>query len=114
MKALLIGGTGPAGPHIIRGLLHGAMTSPCSIAVAAIRSITEVERLRGDPHFPDTLETALGDRNFDLVIATYGRIQYVAEVLNTRTDRLITVRAPSYGAFRCGSEFPCRHAGPGA
>ena len=34
------------------------------------------------------------------MIATYGRIRYVAEVVSTRTDRLITVGgAPSYRGF---------------
>ena len=110
MKALLIGGTGPTGPHIIRGLLargYGVtMLNRGSRDSDAIPP--EVERLRGDPHFPDTLETALGDRKFDLAIATYGRIRYVAEVLNTRTDRLITVGGtPSYRGFADANQnFP--------
>lgn len=102
MKALLIGGTGPTGSHIIRGLLardyNVTMLNRGSRDSNAIP--TEVERLRGDPHFPDTLEEVLGDRSFDLAIATYGRIRYVAEVLRTRTDRLITVGGtPSYRGF---------------
>ncbi|MEC7574243.1 MAG: epimerase, partial [Pseudomonadota bacterium] len=86
MKALLIGGTGPTGPHIIRGLLdRGYAVTMLNRGSRDSDAIPpEVERLIGDPHFPDTLETALGDRSFDIAIATYGRFRYVAEVLSTR------------------------------
>lgn len=110
MKALLIGGTGPTGPHIIRGLLDRGYTvtmlnrgSRDSEAVPA-----EVERLIGDPHFPDMLATALDGRSFDLAVATYGRIRHVAEVLSTRTDRLVTIGGtPSYRGFAdAAANFP--------
>ena len=110
MKALLIGGTGPTGLHIIRGLLDRGyavtMLNRGSRDSAAIPP--EVARLIGDPHFPDTLEAALGDRSFDIAIATYGRIRYVAEVLSTRTDRLITIGGtPSYRGFAdAATNFP--------
>lgn len=96
---MVIGGTGPTGPHIIRGLIErgydvtmlnrGNHDSP---AIPA-----QVERLVGDPHFPETLAEILSGRNFNLVIATYGRIRHVADALADKTDRLITVGgAPSY------------------
>ena len=102
MKALIIGGTGPTGPHIISGLIDReydvVMLNRGSRDSDAIAP--SVERVVGDPHFPETLEAALGARTFDIVIATYGRIRYVAEVVSTRTDRLITVGgAPSYRGF---------------
>lgn len=96
MKALVIGGTGPTGPHIIGGLLERGyqvtMLNRGSRDSSAIPP--EVERVVGDPHFPDTLEVALAGRTFDLVVATYGRIRHVAEVVATRTGRLITVGGP--------------------
>lgn len=110
VKALLIGGTGPTGAHIIRGLLERdynvTMLNRGSRDSNAVPG--EVERLRGDPHFPDTLDRVLGGRSFDLAIATYGRIRYVAEVLSTRTDRLITVGGtPGYRGFAdAGQNFP--------
>ncbi|MEM7251501.1 MAG: NAD-dependent epimerase/dehydratase family protein [Pseudomonadota bacterium] len=102
MKALVIGGTGPTGPHIIRGLMQRGyavtMLNRGSRDSTAIPS--EVERVIGDPHFPDTLETALSGRTFDVVVATYGRIRYVTEVMSNKTDRLITVGGPpSYRGF---------------
>ena len=99
MKALVIGGTGPTGPHLVNGLLergyrvsilhrgsHGAEAVPA-----------RVERIIGDPHFRETLREALARRRFDLVVATYGRIRYIAEVIAEHTDRLVTVGgAPCY------------------
>ena len=57
MKALLIGGTGPTGPHIIRGLLdRGYAVTMLNRGSRDSDAIPpEVERLIGDPHFPDTL-----------------------------------------------------------
>ena len=110
MKALVIGGTGPTGPHIITGLLDRgyevAMLNRGSRDSEAIPA--HVERIVGDPHFPDTLEEALGERTFDVVVATYGRIRYVAEVVSSRTDRLITVGGPpSYRGFaQPAANFP--------
>ena len=42
-------------------------------------------------HFAETLRQALGAAQFDLVVATYGRIRHVADVMVNHTDRLITV-----------------------
>lgn len=100
--ALVIGGTGPTGPHLIRGLLERGYSvtmlnrgSRDSEAIPAT-----VERIKGDPHFPDTLQDALRERRFDLVVATYGRVRFVADVMADKTDRLITVGGPpSYRGF---------------
>jgi nucleoside-diphosphate-sugar epimerase len=109
-RALVIGGTGPTGPHLVNGLLdrgydvtimhrgtHDSDLIPAS-----------VERLIGDPHFRETLADTLGDRTFDLVVATYGRIRYIAEEMTGRTGRLVTVGGPpSYrGMFDADGEPP--------
>lgn len=99
MEALVIGGTGPTGPYIVNGLrergykvaiLHRGTHDTDEIPAT-------VERIVGDPHFRETLAAALVNRTFDLVVATYGRIRYVAEVLVGKTPRLITIGgAPLY------------------
>ncbi|MCB1741699.1 MAG: NAD-dependent epimerase/dehydratase family protein [Gammaproteobacteria bacterium] len=99
MKALVIGGTGPTGPYLVNGLIErGYQVSILHRGTHDSDEIPRhVERIIGDPHFKETLTEALGSRRFDLVIATYGRIRYVAEVLQAHTDRLITVGgAPCY------------------
>jgi len=122
MRALVIGGTGPTGPHIINGLIERGydvtMLNRGSRDSDAIPA--NVERITGDPHFPDTLEEALKGRTFDLVVATYGRIRYVAEVVAKKTERLVTVGGPpSYrgfadaqAAFPPGMQIPTREDAP--
>lgn len=96
MRALVIGGTGPTGPYLVNGLvergydvsiLHrGTHDSPLIPP--------SVTRIIGDPHFRETLAEALGDLRFDLVVATYGRIRYIADEMVGRTPRLITIGGP--------------------
>ncbi|MCH9674935.1 MAG: NAD-dependent epimerase/dehydratase family protein [Gammaproteobacteria bacterium] len=96
MKALVIGGTGPTGPFIVNGLTARGYTT-CILNRGAHDTDAipkEVERIVADPHFPDTLEAALKGRKFDLVVATYGRIRYVAQVTSTLTDRFISIGGP--------------------
>lgn len=91
--ALVIGGTGPTGPAIVKGLIErGYKTAVLNRGVHDTPEIpVTVERIIGDPHFKETLSEALDGRTFDLVIATYGRIRHVAEVLAPLTGQLITV-----------------------
>ena len=102
MKALVIGGTGPTGPYLINGLLEqGYDVSMLHRGTHDSDEIpAHVERIIGDPHFRESLTEALGGRTFDLIIATYGRIRYVAEVVAGHTGRLITIGGPpSYKAL---------------
>ncbi len=102
-KALVIGGTGPTGPHIVNGLIErGYETAILHRGTHDSELIpAHVERIVGDPHFKETLSEALGDRRFDLIVATYGRMRYVAEVVAEHTDRLITIGgSPGYKGSR--------------
>ena len=92
-RALVIGGTGPTGPFVVEGLhargfdvtiLHGGQHEH-EFAVPGVRHIHE------DPHFQETLERGLGGESFDLVVAQYGRLRVIAEVLRGRAERLIAV-----------------------
>jgi nucleoside-diphosphate-sugar epimerase len=92
-RALVIGGTGPTGPFIVEGLrargydvtiLHGGQHE-VEFAAPGIRHIHE------DPHFQEPLERGLGTETFDLVVAQYGRLRVIAEVLKDRTERLVAV-----------------------
>jgi nucleoside-diphosphate-sugar epimerase len=108
--ALVIGGSGPTGPHLINGLIargydvtmmhRGTHDSPLIPKT--------VERLIGDPHFRETLKDTLGSRTFDLVIATYGRIRYIAEEMVGRTGRFIAIGGPPgyRGMFATEANYP--------
>lgn len=110
MKALIVGGTGPTGPFLVNGLLERGYD--VAIFHRGTHEIPEIppgiEHIHGDPHFRETIDQALGSRTFDLVIATYGRIRFVAEALAGRTGHFIGIGGvPSYrGYFHPRLNFP--------
>jgi len=110
MRTLLIGGTGPTGPFIVNGLLErGHEVVLLNRGTREVPGLLRpVERIVGDPHFPETLKEALGNRTFDLTIAAYGRLRHIAEVMVGRTGRLISIGgSPEFrGLWRPESLFP--------
>jgi len=110
MKALIVGGTGPSGPFLANGLLErGYQVTIFHRGTHEIPEIVpEVTHIHGDPHFRETIEAALGDRTFDVVIATYGRIRFVAEALSGKTPCFIAIGGvPSYrGLADPSANFP--------
>lgn len=96
MNALVIGGTGPSGPHMVNGLLErGYEVTVLHGGFHEAEFAQPVEHIHTDPHFKETLEGPLEGRQFDLVIATYGRVRIAVEVLKGKTNRLITVSGSS-------------------
>ena len=110
MRALVVGGTGPTGPFLVRGLLqrgyHVTMLHRGTHEIPEIPP--EVEHLHADPHFRQTLDAVLTGRTFDLAIATYGRLRVVAEALWGKTPRFIGIGGvPVYrGALEPYVTFP--------
>jgi nucleoside-diphosphate-sugar epimerase len=91
-QALVIGGTGPTGPHLVQGLKsRGYGVAIFHRGAHHCDVVPDVEHIHGDPHFPETIEAALGNRRFEIVVATYGRLRYVARHMKGKTDRLIAV-----------------------
>lgn len=101
MKALVIGGTGPTGPHIVSGLLdRGFEVTIMHRGVHEPNDLPPVRHLHADPHFLETLTSAVGDETFDVVLSTYGRVAVTAEVFDGRCAQLVTVGgAPIYRGF---------------
>lgn len=92
MKALVIGGSGPTGPHVVEGLrARGYEVAVLNRGVHPLALGDDVEVIRGDPHFLDPLRSAIGERTFDLVVASYGRLAIVAEALAGRAGRFIGI-----------------------
>lgn len=93
MKTLVIGGTGPTGPAIVEGLLaRGHRVSLLNRGTRPAPELPDsVERIVGDPHFEETLREALGERRFDLIVAMYGRMRFIAKVAVGHAERLITI-----------------------
>lgn len=101
MKALVIGGTGPTGPYVVNGLL--ARNYEVTILHGGQHEVEfdqEVEHIHTDPHFAETLEPALQGRSFDLVVATYGRMRLIAEIVKGKTGRFIGAGGSSVYAPR--------------
>jgi len=92
-RVLVVGGTGPTGIPIVRGLVERGH------AVAILhrgRHETEetpagVEHLHHDPYDEGSLRLAFEARTFDLVVAMYGRLRRIARVARGRTGRLVSV-----------------------
>jgi len=92
MKALMIGGTGATGPYIIDGLLkRDYEVTVLHRGMHEADLPTEVKHIHADPHWTEKLQEALEGRKFDLVVADYGRLRRIAEVIKGLTSRLISV-----------------------
>lgn len=92
MRALVIGGTGPTGPHVVSGLRsRGHDVTIFHRGTHELPALAEVEHIHGDPHFVESIEPALAGREFDMVVAMYGRIRHLAPALARRCDRFISI-----------------------
>lgn len=93
MNALVVGGTGPTGPYIVRGLRErGYRVTILHRGEHEVSEIPpEVLHLHTDPWSGDALEACLGAQRFDLCIASYGRLREIARVMVGRTDRFLGV-----------------------
>ena len=89
-RALVIGGTGPSGPHVVNGLVaRGFETAILHSGNHERPEIPEVvEHIHTDAYDPDKVRAALGDRTFDVCIATYGRLR-AAEITAGRVGQFI-------------------------
>ena len=89
---LVVGGTGPTGPDIVNGLVErGFRTAIFHSGRHEVPLPDVVEHIHGDPHFPETIAEALGVREFDVVIAQYGRLRHLARHFSHRTAHLISI-----------------------
>jgi nucleoside-diphosphate-sugar epimerase len=91
--ALVVGGTGPSGPHIVCGLVdRGFKVSMLHSGRHEDESIPDcVEHIHTDAFDPACLHGALDHREFDLAVITYGRLRDIARVLRGRVGRFISV-----------------------
>jgi nucleoside-diphosphate-sugar epimerase len=91
-RALVVGGTGPTGPHLLQGLLdRGYETSIFHRGTHEPPDLPEVEHIHGDPHFEETIAEALDGKDFDIVVAMYGRLRFIADYFANRCERFLAV-----------------------
>ncbi len=96
MKALVIGGTGPTGPHIIEGLFtRGFEVTIYHRGTHEVEFSRPVHHIHGDPFNMADLERDLSPLRFDVVVSNYGRLRQVARVMAGRCDRFIAITGGS-------------------
>jgi nucleoside-diphosphate-sugar epimerase len=92
-RALIIGGTGPTGPHIVNGLeargydvtiLHTGRHETDLIAHS-------VEHIHTDPFDPEATSATLHGRTFDIAVVTYGRLRQLAEILVGKVGHFVSI-----------------------
>lgn len=92
-RALVVGGTGPTGPHLVTGLrARGYATAILHRGTHETGEIPpDVEHIHSDPYDGAALDAALAGRSFDVVVATYGRLREVARACVGHTDRFVAI-----------------------
>lgn len=100
-RALVVGGTGPTGGHVIAGLQERGYDVTLLHRGLHDRAEPEgIEHIHADPHFAESLADGLGGREFEVVVATYGRLRIVAETLATRCGAFVGVSGvPAYSGY---------------
>ena len=98
-RVLVVGGTGPTGLPLVRGLVDRG--HDVTILHRGLHEHAEtpdaVTHLHADPYDADSLAAALGDLHVDVAIVMYGRLRRIAELLVGRTARLLSVGGvPAY------------------
>jgi nucleoside-diphosphate-sugar epimerase len=102
MDALVIGGTGPTGHHIVSGLWRrGYAVAILHRGQHEVPEIPDdVEHIHTDPYSDEALRRALAGRTFDLCVATYGRLRSIALVTAGRVGRFVSVGGlPAYRGY---------------
>ncbi len=91
-RALVVGGTGPTGPHIVNALLaDGYDVVIFHTGAHEVGFAGEVEDRHGDARDPESIATVLGDERWDVAVCTSGRLQALATHLAGKTDRLVGI-----------------------
>lgn len=90
--ALVIGGTAATGVAIVAGLRkRGYEVTIYHRGIHEVPDIMDLEHIHGDPHHKETIQADLNGRKWDVVVATYGRIRYLADALANKTDHFISI-----------------------
>ncbi|HAF68880.1 MAG TPA: epimerase [Acidimicrobiaceae bacterium] len=98
-RALVVGGTGPTGPHVVNGLIErGFAVSILHTGAHESPQIPEsVKHIHTDPFDIEKVRLALEDQTYDLVVVMYGRLRELAQLFEGRVERFISVGGvPAY------------------
>lgn len=92
-RALVVGGTGPTGPHIVEGLAtRGYEVVVMHTGIHEVDFGCPVEHLHLDPNFKETLDEGMAARKWwDIIVFSYGRLRLGVEAAKGRTGRLVAI-----------------------
>jgi len=92
MKALVVGGTGPTGPHIVAGLLDRDYdVTLLHRGLHEDDTLPTLEHIHADPYQTESLLGAVQTRQFDVVLGMYGRVKAIGEAFSDRCGQLVCV-----------------------
>jgi nucleoside-diphosphate-sugar epimerase len=113
VEALVIGGTGPTGPAVVRGLLdRGYDVTIYHRGYHETDELPPVQHMHGDPDSREALERDLGGRTWDVVCSMYGRLRYIADAVAGRCERFIAIGGIAGNVAPRLLPFPEGHALP--
>jgi nucleoside-diphosphate-sugar epimerase len=99
MRALVVGGTGPTGVHVVRGLVDRG----CEVTIMhrglheRVETPPQVVHVHRDPYDDDDLGAVFSGSTFDVVVAMYGRLRRIAELSVGRCAQFVSVGGvPAY------------------
>ncbi len=95
----MIGGTGPTGIPLVRGLVDRELDVTIVHRGLHERPETpaEVEHIHADPYDDDALRDIFDTGSFDVVVAMYGRLRRIAELTAGRVGQFVSVGGvPAY------------------
>ncbi len=95
----MIGGTGPTGIPLLRGLVNRGYDVTILHRGLHERAETplEVAHVHADPYDDDALRELLEDDRFDVLVAMYGRLRRIAELTAGRVGQFVSVGGvPAY------------------
>lgn len=93
MKTLVVGGTGPTGIHLVRMLVDAGHEVSILHRGTHERPETpdDIEHIHCDPYDIESFAAGNGERKWDLTVVMYGRLRRIAEYMQNRTDRFVSV-----------------------
>ncbi|MBM44885.1 MAG: epimerase [Acidimicrobiaceae bacterium] len=98
-RALVVGGTGPTGPHVVNGLIERGYTVSIlhTGAHESPQIPASVKHIHTDPFDIEKVKVALEGSNYDLVVVMYGRLRELAQLLVGRAGQFVSVGGvPAY------------------
>jgi nucleoside-diphosphate-sugar epimerase len=100
-RALVVGGSGPSGPYLLGGLVdRGFDVTMFHTGRHEPDDLPEVSHLHGNPYDPASIAETIGETEYDVVIATYGRVRHIAAHVAGQTEQFVSVSGtPIYKGF---------------